>query len=64
MTTSDPVPVPRIVADRAVRFGKPVVRGTCVAVDQIVGLLASGASRDDVAVEFGVTLDVVHAAHE
>lgn len=64
MTRSDPVPTPRIVADRAVRFGKPVVRGTRVAVDEIVGLLASGASKDEVAVEFGVALEDIHAALE
>ncbi|MFY9344147.1 MAG: DUF433 domain-containing protein [Planctomycetota bacterium] len=64
----DPVPGTqpgdRIATDAAVRFGKPVIRGTRVTVDEVVGLLASGLSKDDVAVEFGIAIADVHAALE
>ncbi len=33
---------PRIVADPAVHFGKPVIEGTRVPVEVIVGKLAGG----------------------
>jgi uncharacterized protein (DUF433 family) len=51
----------RIATDAAVRFGKPVIRGTRVTVDEVVGLLASGLGKEDVAVEFGIELADVHA---
>jgi uncharacterized protein (DUF433 family) len=38
----------RITVDPAVLVGKPVVRGTRLAVDFIVGLLADGWSEADV----------------
>ena len=44
------------------RFGKAVIRGTRVAVDEVVGLLASGLNNDEVAAEFGIELDDVRAA--
>ncbi len=33
---------PRITVDKDVRFGKPVIKGTCVPVDLILGKLAGG----------------------
>ncbi len=53
---------PRIVVDPSVRFGKPVIRGTRICVDEIVGLLASGLEKEAVAEEFAITLEDVHAA--
>ena len=38
----------RIVSDRAVLGGKPVVRGTRISVEFLLGLFASGATRADV----------------
>ena len=54
--------LPRIVTDPSVRFGKPVIRGTRICVDEIVGLLASGLDKEAVAEEFGIVLEDVHAA--
>lgn len=53
---------PRIVADPGVRFGKPVVEGTRVPVDLIIGKLSGGLSADDVANEYGLTREDVMAA--
>jgi uncharacterized protein (DUF433 family) len=38
----------RIVADPAVLAGKPTIRGTRIAVEFIVDLLAEGWSRDEI----------------
>lgn len=53
---------PRIVVDERVRFGKPVIRGTRVPVDVLIGKLASGMTVEEVAVEYGVEREDVLAA--
>ncbi|HYU18503.1 MAG TPA: DUF433 domain-containing protein [Chloroflexota bacterium] len=44
--------VDRIVVDPKVMAGKPVIRGTRLTVQYIVGLLASGASVEEVLGEY------------
>ena len=41
----------RIVIDSEIRHGKPVIRGTRVPVDVILGSLAGGMSVEEVAKE-------------
>lgn len=53
---------PRIVANPKVRFGKPVIEGTRVSVDLVVGQLGAGMSPDEVAREYGITYEDVLAA--
>lgn len=53
---------PRVVVDPSVRFGKPVIEGTRVPVELIVGKLAGGMSDAEVAEEYGITLEDVRAA--
>ena len=53
---------PRIVLDENVRFGRPVIAGTRVPVDVVVGKLGSGMSVDGVAHEYGITAEDVRAA--
>ncbi len=52
----------RITIDPRVCHGKPVIRGTRVPVSVVTGSLAGGMSFDDVAREYGVTLDDIRAA--
>lgn len=52
----------RIVVDPGVMGGKPVVRGTRVPVQTIVGALAGGMTIADVREEYRVTSDDVHDA--
>ena len=54
----------RIEIDPGKRFGKAVIRGTRVAVDEVIGLLATGQTKDEVAAEFGIEVDDIHAALE
>jgi uncharacterized protein (DUF433 family) len=53
---------PRITVDENVRFGKPVIRGTRVPVDLVVGKLGGGMSIDQVMDEYGLTREDVLAA--
>ena len=39
---------PRINADPKIMFGKPVIRGTRIPVEQILRELGSGASNEDI----------------
>lgn len=54
----------RIVIDPKVRHGKPVIKGTRVSIDVILGSLAGGMSVDEVTKEYGITRDDVLAAIE
>ena len=52
----------RIVLDPAVLAGKPVIRGTRLSVDFIIGLLADGWSEADILRQYeGITRDDIAA---
>lgn len=52
---------PRISMDEKVRFGKPVITGTRVPVDLVVGKLAGGMTVEEVMVEYDLTKEDVLA---
>jgi uncharacterized protein (DUF433 family) len=53
---------PRITLDPEVLAGKPVVRGTRLAVEFVIGLLADGWSQSDIAKNYpGITRDDIIA---
>lgn len=52
----------RITVDAAVRFGKPVIQGTRVPVSVIVGQAASSMTQEEIAEEYGITVEDVRAA--
>ena len=51
-----------IIVDPNVRFGKPVIAGTRVPVDLIVGKIASGMTLETVAKEYELTREHVRSA--
>jgi uncharacterized protein (DUF433 family) len=53
---------PRINVDSEVHFGKPVIEGTRVPVTVVVGAIAAGDSPEEVAREYGITVEDVRAA--
>ena len=53
---------PRIGVDEKVRFGKPVITGTRVPVDLILGKLAGGMTYEKVMVEYEITREDILAA--
>ncbi|MCZ7393118.1 MAG: DUF433 domain-containing protein [Candidatus Methanoperedens sp.] len=46
---------PRISVDEKVRFGKPVITGTRIPIDLIVGKLAGGMTYKEVMDEYEIT---------
>lgn len=51
----------RIVIDRKVMHGKPVVKGTRVPVEIVVGSLAGGMTYEEIEKEYGVTREDILA---
>ncbi len=54
----------RIAVDRNVRFGRPVIRGTRVPVELVLGKLAGGMSYEEVCAEYEITREDILAALE
>ncbi len=53
---------PNITLNAKVRFGKPVIEGTRVPVDLVVGKIAGGMAVDEVEREYDLTHGQVLAA--
>jgi uncharacterized protein (DUF433 family) len=53
---------PRITADPALCGGRAVIRGTRIEVALVVGSLAGGMGFDEVAREYDLSQDDIHAA--
>ena len=55
----------RIVADPKIRFGKPIIRGTRITVENILRLSARGLSAAEILQEYSqLTEEDILAAHE
>ena len=52
---------PRITIDERVRFGKPVIKGTRVPVDLILGKLAGGMTYEEIMKEYDITKEDILA---
>jgi len=52
----------RIVVDKQVRFGKPVIKGTRVPVELVVGKLAGDMTFEEIMQEYDLTRDDILAA--
>ena len=52
---------PKIVVDEKVHFGKPVVKGTRVPIDLILGKLAGGMTYEEVMAEYDLTKEDILA---
>jgi uncharacterized protein (DUF433 family) len=53
---------PRITINKNVRFGKPVIKGTRVPIDLILGKLASGMTYEEVLIEYDLVKEDILAA--
>ncbi|MBE0517389.1 MAG: DUF433 domain-containing protein [archaeon] len=53
---------PRISIDEKIRFGKPVISGTRVPVELIIGKLAGGMTYEEVMAEYEITREDILAA--
>ena len=52
---------PRITIDEKVKFGKPVIKGTRVPVDLILGKLAGGMTYEEIMKEYDITKEDILA---
>ena len=50
-----------IVIDEKIRHGKPIVKGTRITVDEVLGMLETGMTYDDINRECGLTKDQILA---
>ncbi len=53
---------PRISINEKIRFGKPVITGTRVPVDLVIGKLAGGMTFEEIMVEYEITREDILAA--
>ncbi|MCK4733800.1 MAG: DUF433 domain-containing protein [Methanophagales archaeon] len=51
-----------ISIDEKIRFGKPVISGTRIPVDLIIGKLAGGMTYEEVMAEYEITREDILAA--
>jgi uncharacterized protein (DUF433 family) len=52
---------PKISVNEKVRFGKPVITGTRVSVDLILGKLAGGMTYEEIIAEYEITREDILA---
>ena len=52
----------RIMVDEKIRFGRPIIKGTRVPVDLIIGKLAGGMTYDEIMSEYELTKEDILAA--
>lgn len=53
---------PKICVNEKIRFGKPVIAGTRVPVDLVLGKLAGGMSFEEIMSEYEITREDILAA--
>lgn len=53
---------PKIVVDQKIRFGKPVIRGTRITVEEVLGFLAGGMDYEEIEREYGIKKEETIAA--
>ena len=51
-----------IVINEKVRFGKPIIKGTRITVDEVLGALAGGMTFEEIETDYGVKKDGILAA--
>ncbi len=51
----------RITIDPEIRHGKPIIKGTRVPVEAILGSLAGGMEIQQIAIEYGIKKEDVQA---
>jgi len=52
----------QIVIDKNIRHGKPIIKGTRLTVEEVLGALAGGMTYEEIIDEYGVDRDGIQAA--
>lgn len=53
---------PGIITDPKIRFGKPVIKGTRITVEEVLGFLAGGMDYEEIEKDYGVEKKDIIAA--
>ena len=54
----------KIIIDNRIRHGKPIIKGTRIAVDEVLGALIGGMNYEEVEKEYGIKKEDILAAIE
>ena len=52
----------QVVIDKNIRHGKPVIKGTRITVEEVLGALAGGMTYTEIAKEYGIKREGILAA--
>ena len=52
----------KIIVDPKIRFGKPILAGTRMTVEEVIGALAGGMEFNDIEKEYGLTKEQILSA--
>jgi uncharacterized protein (DUF433 family) len=52
----------QVVVDKNIRHGKPIIKGTRITVEEILGALAGGMTYEEITDEYGVDRGGIQAA--
>lgn len=52
----------KIIINEKIRFGKPIIEGTRITVDEVLGALAGGMTYEEIEEEYGLKKDDILAA--
>lgn len=50
-----------IVINEKIRHGKPIIKGTRITVDEVLGMLESGMTYEEIKKEYGLTKEQILA---
>lgn len=50
-----------IIVDEKTRHGKPIIGGTRITVDEVLGMLENGMTYDEIRKEYGLTKEQILA---
>ena len=53
---------PGIIVDPEIRFGKPVIKGTRITVEEVLGFLVGGMTYEEIRKEYGIEKEDILAA--
>jgi len=53
----------RIVVDSEIRHGKPIIEGTRITADEIMGALVGGMTYEEIKMEYGIEKRGILAVH-
>ena len=51
----------RIVIDNRIRHGKPIIEGTRITIEEVLGMLESGMTYKEIGEEYGLTREDIIA---